>query len=122
MCDEFPCKRIDNLGEADSFVSHKNKINDLLKAKQNGIEVYKAELNEKVKILDELLKNYNDGRRKNFYCLAVNLLGLDDVKSVMERLSDETETDVPIKERVATATRLFEETAAKRNISLRLRK
>jgi len=121
-CDEFPCKRIDNLGETDSFVSHKNKIRDMLKAKQNGIEAYKAELNEKVKILEKLLNNYNDGRRKSFFCLAVNLLDFDDVKMVMTRLTDETEPDMLIKERAEIATRLFDEMAMQRAISLKLRK
>jgi hypothetical protein len=58
----------------------------------------------------------------NIHCLALNLLDLHDVKSVTARLSDETKPDMPIKERAAIATRLFEEMATQRNISLKLQK
>jgi hypothetical protein len=52
------------------------------KAKDIGIETYKAELNAKVQILEDLLKNYDAGRRKSFFCLAVNLIELSDLKSI----------------------------------------
>ncbi len=35
-------------------------------------------------ILDWLLKNCNDGRKKTFYCLAVNLLELEEIKKVTD--------------------------------------
>ena len=75
-----------------------------------------------MEILQTLLESYNDGRRKNFFCIAVNLLELQDVKNVMEQINDETEPDDPIKERSATAVRLFQAMADKRNITLKLRK
>jgi len=43
---------------------------------------YGKELNERMEILEFMLENYDDGRRKNFYCIAVNLLKLDDLRDV----------------------------------------
>ena len=40
---------------SDSFITHKNQLKDLYKAKQIGMEAYKTELNEKIRILEELL-------------------------------------------------------------------
>lgn len=37
-------------------------------------------------ILDSLLANYNDGRKKIFFCLTVNLLELVDLKKVLEQI------------------------------------
>ena len=47
-----------------------------------GSEAYHSEQVQKAEILSFLLKNYNDGRRKSFFCLAVNLLDLEDIKAV----------------------------------------
>lgn len=86
------------------------------------MERYETELNEKVRMLEELLKGYDDGRRKSFYCVAVNLLDLQDVKSIMGQISNEIEPETPLKMKAAAVVRLFEETAVKRGILLQLRK
>ena len=113
-CDGYPCKKYDGADLRDSFITHKNQLADMKKAKQIGIAAYKAELDEKAGILKLLLKSYDNGRSKSFYCLAVNLLDLQDIKSVMERIGRETEAKEVV--------RLLGETAAQKNISLKLRK
>jgi len=122
QCDEFPCKKYDGADQSDSFITHLNQLKDMEKAKSLGIDVYKQELDEKITILEHLLANYDDGRRKGLFCLAVNLLELHDIKSVVEQLAFEIQPEQPIKERAATAGQLFEEMAEKRNITLKLRK
>jgi len=122
LCDDFPCKKYDKW-DKDSFITHKNMMKDFEKAKTLGINVYKKELNEKVKILEDLLTNYNDGRRKSFFCLAVNLLKLSDVKNVLQKIKKETKSDdLTIKEKSSIAVKLFEVIAKERNIVLKLRK
>ena len=121
-CDEFPCKKYDGDDQVDSFITHKNQFLDMEKAKRLGIEAYKTELNEKIGILKELLENYDDGRRKGFYCLAVNLLELIDVKAVMEQISETVDNAVPIKEKAKIVASLFEKKAEKKGIILKLRK
>ena len=86
------------------------------------MERYKIELDEKVEILETILKNYDDRRRKSFYCIAVNLLPLQDVKAVMQQISIAIDLEMPLKEKAAAVVSLFEEIAEKRDISLRLRK
>lgn len=56
------------------------------KAKAIGIENYKKEQISKKKILDEMLEKYDDGRSDVFFCLAVNLLDLDDLKELMNSI------------------------------------
>jgi hypothetical protein len=121
-CDEYPCKKYDGAGLTDSFISHKNRLSDLDKAKRIGIESYATELDSKIDLLEELLSGHNDGRRKSFYCLAVNLLDLTDIQAVMEEARAAVDDDTPIKEKAATAVRLFKEMAEKRDIPLQLRK
>jgi len=121
-CDEFPCKKYENVDSTDSFITHKNQFIDIEIAKKNGIEAYKTKLNEKVKILENLLENYDDGRRKSFYCLAVNLIDLQDLIEVTDRIKAEIKKDADLKEKAKACVKLIEETAEKNNISLKLRK
>jgi len=122
LCEKYPCEKYDGIDKFDSFITHRNQIKDFEKVKKIGIDAYKSELDEKIKILLFLLDNYNDGRRKSFFSLAVNLLELKDIKSVMEQLTDKTESDYTIKEKAALAVDLFNTMAAKRNIVLKLNK
>ena len=126
-CDEFPCKKYDGADTSDSFVTHLNQFKDLDKAKTIGIEAYMKEQNEKISILEELLNTYNDGRRKSFYCVVVNLLELEDVKNVMEQVKTESVAEVSLKEmtlkeKTVLAVKLFENMAEQRGISTKLRK
>jgi hypothetical protein len=122
ICEGFPCKKYDKAGLSDSFITHRNQFSDFEKAKLMGIEAYASELNEKIHILEYLLENFNSGRQKNLFCVAVNLLDLEDAKVVVEQLRNDAEQDTPLKEKALMAARLFEEMAEKRNISLKLRK
>lgn len=122
LCEEYPCNKYDGADTADSFITHLHQLTDFEKIKNLGLTAYQSELNGKIGILRDLLANYNDGRQKNFYCIAINLLELADVKRVMEQISEEVKEDEPIKAKVAAAVRLFQAMADERNVVLKLRK
>lgn len=122
LCEDYPCKKYNGADLSDSFITHKNQFFDLEKAKQIGTESYQIELNEKVRVLKELLNFYDDGRRKSFYCVAVNLLQLEDINLVMGRVAAEIEPKLPLKIKATFVARLFEEIAEARGLSLKLRK
>jgi len=113
-CNEFPCEKYKGVDKSDSFISHKNQFVDMEKAKRIGLEAYIDELNEKIAILETLLQNHDNGRNKSFYCTAVNLLELEDVKAVMNRIDNEVEPKA--------VRQMFEEMAECKEISLKLRK
>ena len=122
LCNEYPCKKYDGEGLVDSFITHINIFRDAEKAKQIGIEAYKAELNTKIEILENLLENYDDGRRKSFYCLAVNLLEIQDITTIMEQIESEVEPQALLKEKAKTVASLFQAIADEKGIILKLRK
>ena len=119
-CSEFPCKKYANTGETDSFITQINQVRDMEKAKCD-FNAYKAELNEKIKILEELLTNYDDGRRKSFYCLTVNLLEPEDLYSVIEQIRN-IGSQISLKEKAKKAVSLFQAVADEKGIILKLRK
>jgi hypothetical protein len=123
LCYKYPCEKYVGIDAYDSFITHRNQLKDNEKVRKIGIEAYQSELEEKINILSYLLNYYNDGRRKSFFCIAVNLLELPDVKSVMEQISAETKSDdLPLKEKAALAAKLFQAMAEKRNVVLKLKK
>lgn len=121
-CEEYPCARYEGADEADSFITHKNQLRDMEKAKEVGMDAYRAELDEKMEILKLLLNGYNDGRRKNFFCIAVNLMELSDLRGAMAQIRAETKPGASVKENAATAVRALQERAYARGIELKLRK
>lgn len=121
-CDEFPCKKYDGADQSDSFITHMKQFHDMRKAKELGMDAYRKELDEKIGILEGLLAAYDDGRRKGFFCLAVNLLDLQDVREVMGQIANETQPHQSTKEKAAIAAQLFTDMAGRRNLTLKLRK
>lgn len=122
LCEEYPCERYTDAFPTDSFITYRNVLRDFERAKNEGLEHYQAVLNKKVEVLRFLLKHYNDGRRKSFFCLAVNLLELEDIQIVVEQIAKKIKPDDTIKEQAALAVRLFKEMAEKQNIDLKLKK
>lgn len=123
QCSEYPCEKYEHIDDFDSFITHRNRKADLEKAKQYGMEAYNAEQVEKIKILDVLLSGYNDGRKKTLFCVAVNLLDLQELREVLREIENRSDMEtLTLKEKSAFAARLLQDVAAKRNIALKLRK
>lgn len=97
--------------------------NELLRAKNIGIARYNLEQQEKVQILSHLLSNYNDGRRKNFFCVAVNLLELPEMQEAIKQIQSNNELpSLPFKAQCLYVVEVFQKIADRRNIKLKLTK
>jgi len=121
-CDNFPCKKYSKADAWDSFVTHRKQMSDMEKARQIGMDAYAAELNKKIEILEELINNYNDGRRKGFFCLAVYLFELEDVERIMAEIKNDINPQMTVKEKAARVVELFQAMADEKGIDLKLRK
>lgn len=123
QCGSFPCERYKAVDEYDSFITHQNRLKDFEKMKAAGAEAYRKEQVEKMEILKDLLDHYNDGRKKTFFCLAVNLLELDDLQTAMEKMKkEEQERNLSAKDKAAYLTQLLRAAAGQKNIILKLRR
>jgi hypothetical protein len=120
-CDEFPCKKFDIPIKQDSFISKKNFMENMNEAKKD-ITKYVDELKEKEKVLEYLIHNYNDGKMKGYYCLAVNLMSINELKRIIDELHKKEELDLEIKEKAKLAKRIIENNAAVLGIRVELRK
>lgn len=123
QCIEYPCEKYNGIDEFDSFITHRNQLKDMEKAQLIGMKKYHLELTEKNDILKYLLENYNDGRRKSFFCIAVNLLDIQDLREIVDRIKIyTTSTDLALKEKAAIAVKFFQTIAQEKNIVLKLNK
>ena len=123
QCTDYPCEKYSHIDDYDSFITHRNQKTDLEKASRIGIEKYNEEQKEKMQILEHLLSEYNDGRKKTLFCVAVNLLDLSDLRELLFRLESYFESaDYTMKEKGDFASRLIKETASQRGINMSMRK
>lgn len=120
-CGRYPCEKYQGFDDFDSFITHRRRDDDLRRMGKTGEEAYNAGLREKVEILRFLLDGFNDGRRKSFFCAAVNLLELEDLRPVVRHLEAETD-GLPAKERAVRAAGLLRQAAEVRGVDLKLRK
>lgn len=122
-CQEFPCEKYQKIDAFDSFITHQNQKKDLERQQEAGAEAYRAEQEEKIRSLKWLLQNCNDGRKKSFFCVAVNLLPVEDIRNVLKQAeSDDDFEDLSLKEKAAYMAVRFQKIADEQGILLKLRK
>lgn len=123
QCGDYPCGRYEGIDEFDSFITHQNRLADMERARREGAAAYGARQAEKAELLRYLLSRYNDGRRKSFFCLAVNLLELEEIRAVLHTFSQTPGLDrEPLKAQSQRLADLFRQAAQARGIELRLRR
>lgn len=122
-CGQYPCEKYQHIDEYDSFITHRHRKADLDKVQRIGVEAYNLEQQEKQQILQHLLTNYDDGRKKTFYCVAVNLLELSEIKEALNQLeSNEALSVLPKKEQCSYVTQCLKEISERSGIEIRLMK
>ena len=120
-CPDYPCELYDRVDEYDSFITHLNQKADMAKAQAIGIEAYTAEQVRKVELFEALLANFNSGREKTLFSLAVNLLEVGDVEGVLDEAA-RLAPDTPLKEKAKIVSGRLRDIAASKGIELKLRK
>ena len=86
-----------------------------------GIEAYLAEQRAKKRILERLLTEYDDGTKDVFFCLAVNMLALDDLTAFLDHAAQEAKT-MQRREKAVFAEQGLRDLAKQKGIPLVLRK
>ncbi len=130
QCDEFPCSRfkswLEDGGKYDSFVTHKKAKSNLYFIRKNGIEKFIKQQNKRIKLLEKMLKDFDEGRSKSFYCIATTLLSIKGLKKSINSTRNKMEmldirTD-DVKNKAKILRENLQIAAGKENIDLKLRK
>ena len=123
QCPNFPCSFYVEQEPFDSFITYQNRLKDMNKAMEIGTEAYNQIQKEKRALLRDWLENWNDGRHKTLFCVAVNLLELDELQGIMAVAEKEAgEIELDSKARAFLLAELLHESAQSKDLVLFLRK
>jgi len=85
-CDAFPCKRFDKeTGERDSFILHRLVMSNQRKIAEMGIDEYVRRQESRMQFLETAIRRLNDGRSKNYFCIAATLLTVESLSAALAR-------------------------------------
>ncbi|MFX1391725.1 MAG: DUF3795 domain-containing protein [Promethearchaeota archaeon] len=125
-CSEFPCSKIDKWDKADSFISHKVSLSNLELIKEKGIEHFLIQQKRRIELLEIMLKEFNEGRSKSFYCIASALLPIDDLENSLKKSKQQIKTEGIEPNNLKNNSKILKthlnQSANKRKIILKLRK
>lgn len=121
-CDEFICKKIEDWDSADSFVTHRNCISNLKSIKEKGLDAFVKQQEKRTQLLEGLLKDYDDGRSKNFYCLSAALLPIEELETEIIKMGKHEDGLNDRKQAAKSLREAFIKIASKNGIELSYRK
>jgi len=128
-CDDFPCVKFDawfGKNAYDSFVTHKKTEQNLNVIKKYGIEKFITQQNKKIALLKLMLSDFNDGRAKNYFCLAAALLSIKGLEKSIDNCIKEIELSKIENEDKRNKTRIIKKYLQKideeESVHLKLRK
>lgn len=130
QCDEFICSKFDSSfidgGHYDSFLTYKKAYQNQNFVRQFGIEKFIEKQQIRIKLLELLLNDFEDGRSKSFYCIATTLLPIEDIEtSVAQTKQQMTDKNISFNDRKTKAKilkRYLNDVATREGIELKLRK
>lgn len=93
-CADYPCMKFaKETGEFDSFVTHAKVLSNQADIHKHGLDAFVVQQNERIAHLTRMLKDFDDGRSKSYYCLAAALLSLDGQAKAIENAEHQITTE-----------------------------
>ena len=92
-CSDFPCSKFKSdeeyqqLKESSSYPSYKKVLPNLNFIKEYGIKKFIEQQKKRIKLLEIMIENFNDGRSRSFFCKAATLLDLTSLRSSLDKAS-----------------------------------
>lgn len=131
QCKEYPCEKSNQMKSEgkdayDSFVTHQKALPNLDFIKGRGLAAFLSQQQERIKLLETFLREYDDGRSKSFYCLAAALLPIAELMaSLVGARLEITALSIPttdVKRKAAILRARLAMSAKQQEIELKLRK
>jgi len=61
--------------------------------KEHGIEKFIAQQKKRIRLLETMIDNFDDGRSKSFYCKSATLVDLTTLESSVDKAIQKTKTE-----------------------------
>lgn len=108
--------------ERDSFVSYGALEDNIAFVERNGVEAFVDEQRVRESLLREMLAEFNEGRSKTYYSIAVTLLPVAQLRSALQEARHETAGEAAVKARSKALHARLDAAASARSVRLALRK
>ncbi|MFC1908172.1 DUF3795 domain-containing protein [Chloroflexota bacterium] len=105
----------------DSFKCYQKLEDDIRFVQENGIEKFEKIQKLREKLLAQILKEFNEGRSKSYYCIAATVLGIEELEEAIDRARKES-TGLDIRAKSKVMHSMLDAIAGKNNYCLKLRK
>ncbi|MCF7832129.1 MAG: DUF3795 domain-containing protein [Candidatus Marinimicrobia bacterium] len=121
-CPDYPCSRFDKERSGlDSFVTHRKVFENLDTIRDKGLKSFLKSQKIRSGILEALLKDFDDGRSKSYFCLTCALLPEGDIQALNDTLPA-IPFHFEVKDKNKLVRSLIDLLARQRGIELTLRK
>jgi len=98
-CSDFPCSKFKSdeeyqqLKESSSYPSYKKVMPNSSFIKEHGIEKFVGQQKKRIKLLETMIVNFDDGRSRSFYCKSAALLDLKTLENSLDKAIQKIKTD-----------------------------
>jgi hypothetical protein len=112
-CSDFPCSKFKSdeeyqqLEESSSYPSSKKIMPNLDSIKEHGIEKFIGQQKKRIKLLGTMIKKFDDGRSRSFFCKAATLLDLASLESSLVAASKKIKTDNIVSNDIKTKAKIL---------------
>jgi hypothetical protein len=105
----------------DSFVCYQGLESNISFIKENGIDKFEKLQKDKEKLLKKMLNEYDDGRSKNYYCIATTILSIDELNEALKKAKSNS-NGLDQKEKAKLLHSILDDIASKKDKCIKLRK
>jgi hypothetical protein len=98
-CADFPCSKFKTeeeyrqAEESSSYPSYKAVMRNLNFVKEHGIREFIARQKKRIKLLESMIENFDDGRSRSFFCRTACLHDLTSLGSALNQAIRKVKTD-----------------------------
>jgi hypothetical protein len=107
--------------KADSFKCYQKLEDDIAFVRKNGADAFEKTQKEREYLLKEMLREFNEGRSKSYYCIAATVMETGELEAALSEARKESD-GLEMRERSRVLHAILDETARQRNYLLKLRK
>jgi hypothetical protein len=105
----------------DTFKCYQKLEDDISFIQKHGIIEFEKVQKTREKLLKEMVQNFNEGRSKNYYCIAVTIFEIEELKKTLTKAKKDS-VGLEIKDKSKILHSVLDEIAKKKNYCLKLRK
>jgi len=107
--------------KVDSFKCYQKLEEDIAFIQNKGVVEFEKTQIAREELLKEMLREFNEGRSKSYYCIASTVLDINELEDAL-RKAKQGSTGMGIKEKSKLLHSIIDEIAGRKNYYLKLRK